>query len=114
MLLAIAPVFPGSVYLICQDTFRIITGTFFETFDCFNQTSTLVVCLERYFLDTPITFAVKAEIKFCTKFNRRFDLTSNNRLNPWLLNAYNAMLHRMDSIIIHILLLFMQLDDGKI
>ena len=69
MFLAIAPVFPGPVYLICQDPFQIITGTLSESFYCFNQAGALVVCLERYFFDTPITFAVKTEIKFCTKFN---------------------------------------------
>ena len=84
MFRAIAPVFPGPVYLICQNTFRIIT------------------------------FAVKAEIKFCTKFNRCFDLTSDDRPELWPRNTYNAMLLRMDSVIIHILLLFIQPDDGKI
>ena len=93
MLFAIAPVFPGSVYLIGQDTFRIITGTLFETFYCFDQTGALVVCLERYFFDTPLAFAVKAEIEFCTKFNRCFDLPSDNRSKPWLPDAYDTMLH---------------------
>ena len=74
MFLAIVPGFPGPVYLICQDPFQIITGTLSESFYCFNQAGALVVCLERYFFDTPITFAVKTEIKFCTKFNRCFDL----------------------------------------
>ena len=53
-------------------------------------------------------------INFCTKFNRCFDLTSDDRPEPWLRNTYNPMLHRMDSVIIHILLLFIQPDDGKI
>ena len=114
MLFAITPVFPGPVYLICQDTFWIITGTLFEAFYCFNQAGALVVCLERYFFEAPITFAVKTEIKFCAKFNRCFDLPSDNRSKLWLRNAYNAMLYRMDSVIIHILLLFIQPDDGKI
>ena len=114
MFLAIAPVFPGPVYLICQNTFRIITGTLSESFYCFNQAGALVVCLERYFFDTPITFAVKTEIKFCIKFNRCFDLASDDRPEPWLRNTYNAVLHRMNSVIIHILLLFIQPDDGKI
>ena len=43
-----------------------------------------------------------------------FDLTSDDRPEPWLRNAYDAMLHRMNSVIIHILLLFIQPDDGKI
>lgn len=40
--------------------------------------------------------------------------SSDNRSKPRLWNAYNAMLHRMNSIIIHILLLFMKFDDSKI
>ena len=70
MLFAITTVFPGPVYLICQDTFWIITGTLFEAFDCYNQAGALVVCLERYFFEAPITFAVKTENKLCAKFNR--------------------------------------------
>jgi len=46
MLLAIAPVFADPVYLIYQNTFRIITGTLFETFYRFIQVGTLVVFLE--------------------------------------------------------------------
>lgn len=66
------------------------------------------------FFDTPITFTVKDEIKFCSKFNGCFDLPSDNRPDPWLRNTYNAVLHRMDSVIIHILLLLIQPRDGKI
>ncbi len=93
MFFTITPVLSGPVYLVCQNTFRIIGGTFFEALYRFNQAGALVVCLERYFFDTPVALTVKAEIKFCLKFNRRLDFSPDIRPEPWLWDAYNTVSH---------------------
>ena len=114
MLFTIVPVLSGSVYLICQYTVRIITCALLEAFHRFYQAGALVVCFERYFFDASISFTVKTQIKFCTKFNRGFYFPSDNRTKPRLRDAYNTMFHWVYFVIVHVLLLFIQRDDSQI
>lgn len=59
-------------------------------------------------------FTAKAEVKFCTKFNRRRDFSLDYWTKPWLWNADNVAFYKMYPVIVHILLLFIRHDDGKV
>ena len=85
-----------------------------EAFHCFYQAGTFIVCFERNFFNTPISLTVKAQVKFCTKFNGHFGFPPDDRTKPGLRNTYNAVFHGVYFVIIHILLLFIQRDDGQI
>ncbi len=61
-----------------------------------------------------ISCASKAEIEFCSEFNRYFYFSSDNRTPPRLSDAYNTVFHRRYFVIMHVLLPVVQSDNGQI
>ena len=43
-----------------------------------------------------MAFFVDADIVFCTKLNRRLDLSSHNRADIWLMNGKRLIVGRFD------------------
>ena len=56
---------------------------------------------------------IKAYIKLCSKLYRGFCFTSDNRTNVWLAYADNPVCNGMDSVVIHVLLLFVDFIDNS-
>lgn len=114
MFFAIIPVRSCPIYLICRYPIWIITGSFLESFHGLCQTGALIIRFERYFFDSSVPFAVKAQIEFYSKFHRCFDFSSDDGTQPRLRDAYDPVFYTMDLVVVHIFLLLIQCSDRQI
>lgn len=73
MFLAMIEICPVSVYLICKDSFRIMSVALVEVFYGRNKHFAFVVCIKGYFLNPSKTV-----------FNTQIKLGSNMTSSPWV------------------------------
>lgn len=110
---AVCPVLTDPVDLVYKNPLRIASGTFPETFRSLLQGGAFVIRIERYLLDSSITFGIQAQFKLCAEFHRDSHFPPDYGTQPGLVDAYNAFRERMYFMVIHELLLSIHFQDGQ-
>jgi len=113
MSFAVPAVIAGSVYLVCEDPFRIVPGTLLEALHGLLQGSPLVIGVKGYLLNPPIALRVQAQVEFGTELYRSRGLAPDYGAQPWLADAHDAVRDGMQLMVVHVLLLSVHLQDGQ-
>lgn len=97
---AVPAVIARLVYLVCEDSFRIVPGALPEALHSLLQGSPLVIGVKGYPLNSPIALRIQAQIEFGTELHRGRGLAPDYGAQPWLADAHDAARDVMHLIVV--------------
>ena len=113
MFLAESPVVSCPIYLICKNPFGIVSGSLIISTDSVLQASAFIVGIEGYIFNPCIPFSINTKIQLCPKLYGCLHFSSHDWSDPGLADTHNPVLHLVNLVVIHVLLLFIKLEDGE-
>ena len=114
MFFAECDVCPRSIYLVNKYPFRPSAGTFMVFVECFLKLFGFIEGFKGNPGHTRIPVLIKDDLKLCSELCRCFDLTPDDRSDPRLGEAYNAVFYAVYAVIPHVFLLLVESEDDKI
>lgn len=90
-----------------------VPRTLFITLHGIYKNCALILCVKRQFLQPCMPLPINAHIVFCVKLHRSPRLPPHNRTQVWPADTDDAVLHTVRLVVIYVLLLFIELPDGK-